>query len=143
MSPSARCGLPLTAFDLSPDTRCAVTARAATSAAECAGRDVLLTSLPRPDHVASVMRDGGALQALRPGSVWVDLTTNRRLVAELTADTYRRGVLDSPVTGASTAPHNRLTLFVGGDEATVDRMGPICRTSAWSSVAAAWAPATW
>ena len=125
-------GFPLTAFDLSPDALAvAVTAgaRAATSAAECARvADVLLTSLPRPDHVASVMRDGGALQALRPGSVWVDLTTNRKeLVAELAADAPTGvSVLDSPVTGAVDGARNgRLTLFVGGDEATVDRMEPI------------------
>lgn len=52
----------------------------ATTAAACAaGADVLLTSLPRPEHVESVMRgDQGALASLRPGTVWVDLTTNRK-----------------------------------------------------------------
>ena len=61
---------------------------AAESATDAAvGCDVLLTSLPRPDHVISVMRDGGALAAMGPGSLWVDLTTNRKeLVAELAAE---------------------------------------------------------
>ena len=64
------------------------------SAADCAAQaDILLTSLPRPDHVIAVMGgvehgreqsagdlddSTGALAALRPGSLWVDLTTNRK-----------------------------------------------------------------
>ena len=125
-------GHPLTAFDLAPaalDVAVAAGAIAAASAAECATvADVLFTSLPRPDHVANVMRAGGALQALRPGSVWVDLTTNRKeFVAELAAEAPTGvSVVDSPVTGAvDGARHGRLTLFVGGDDATVDRVTPI------------------
>lgn len=125
-------GFPLTAFDLSPDALAvAVTGRSA--GCDFGGRVRTGRRRPahlaaRPDHVASVMRDGGALQALRPGSVWVDLTTNRKeLVAELAADAPTGvSVLDSPVTGAVDGARNgRLTLFVGGDEATVDRMEPI------------------
>lgn len=125
-------GYPVTAFDLSSaalDVAVAAGAIAAASAAECAtAANVLLTSLPRPDHVASVMRDGGSLQALRPGSVWVDLTTNRKeFVAELAAEAPSGvSVVDSPVTGAVDGARNgRLTLFVGGDDATVDRVTPI------------------
>ena len=100
-------------------------ATAATSAADCAARvDVLLTSLPRPDHVIAVMDRGGALAALRPGSLWVDLTTNRK---DLVADLASRApdgvdVVDSPVTGAVDGARNgRLTLFIGGDDAPVAR----------------------
>ena len=75
-------GYSVDAFDRSPAALAAAVeagAHPAASAAECAaGVDVFLTSLPRPDHVAGVMRDGGALAALRPGAVWVDLTTNRK-----------------------------------------------------------------
>lgn len=125
-------GYPLTAFDLSSAALGGAVnagAAAAASAAECAAvADFLITSLPRPDHVATVMRDNGALQALRPGSVWVDLTTNRKeLVAELAAEAPTRvSVVDSPVTGAVDGARNgRLTLFVGGDDATVDLVAPI------------------
>ena len=100
-------------------------ATAATTVADCAAQvDVLLTSLPRPDHVEAVMVDGGALAALRSGSLWVDLTTNRKeLVARLSAAAPEGvDVVDSPVTGAVDGARNgRLTLFIGGDDAPVAR----------------------
>src|SRR4051812_34751394 len=84
-------GYDVVAFDIDAAALAAVTsggAVAAESAAACAGEaDLLLTSLPRPDHVASVMREGGALAAMRSGSMWIDLTTNRKeLVVELAGE---------------------------------------------------------
>lgn len=121
-------GYDVVAFDLDRDKVAAAVragAAAAKSAAECAGRvDVLLTSLPRPDHVEAVMVDGGALTALRAGSIWVDLTTNRKELVARLADEAPAGVdvVDSPVTGAvDGARTGRLTLFVGGAEAPVAR----------------------
>ena len=107
----------------------AVGAAAAGDAPSCAAScDVLMTSLPRPDHVQAVMVDGGALAALRPGSLWVDLTTNRKdLVLELT-DAAPAGVsvVDCPVTGAvDGARTGTLTLFAGGSDASLDRVVPI------------------
>ena len=90
--------------------------------------DVFLTSLPRPDHVRTVMVDGGALQQLRPGSVWADLTTNRKeFVAELAQQTPEGvTVVDSPVTGAVDGARNgKLTLFAGGSDSDLDRVVPI------------------
>ncbi len=121
-------GHDVVAFDLD-DTKVAHAvahgAQPAESAADCAARaDVLLTSLPRPDHVEAVMVAGGALAALRAGSLWVDLTTNRKeLVARLAADAPASvDVVDSPVTGAVDGARNgRLTLFVGGADAPVVR----------------------
>ena len=121
-------GHAVVAFDLDPtkgDHAVAGGATAAGSAADCAAQaDVLLTSLPRPDHVIAVMRTGGALAAMRPGSLWVDLTTNRmELVAELAAEAPSGvAVVDSPVTGAVDGARNgRLTLFVGGEDEPVAR----------------------
>jgi 3-hydroxyisobutyrate dehydrogenase-like beta-hydroxyacid dehydrogenase len=74
------------------------------------------------------MVDGGALDRLRPGSIWVDLTTNRR---ELVLDLAERApdgvtVVDSPVTGAvDGARTGRLTLFAGGADADLDRVVPV------------------
>jgi 3-hydroxyisobutyrate dehydrogenase/2-hydroxy-3-oxopropionate reductase len=120
------------AFDLSSAALAEAVAAGATataSAADCAApADVFLTSLPRPDHVARVLRDDGALAALRPGSVWVDLTTNRKeLIAGLAADAPAGvAVVDCPVTGAvDGARHGRLTLFAGGDDHTVARVRPV------------------
>ncbi len=117
-------GYDVTAFDINEDAlRAAVDtgARPGSSAADCASRsELLLTSLPRPDHVETVMGSEGALAALQPGSLWIDLTTNRReLVAEL-ASSAPEGVrvVDSPVTGAvDGARTGKLTLFVGGADA--------------------------
>jgi len=76
-------GYAVTAFDVNAKALADIVTHGATpaaSAAECAAQvDLFLTSLPRPDHVEAVMAGpGGALAALRPGSVWVDLTTNRK-----------------------------------------------------------------
>jgi 3-hydroxyisobutyrate dehydrogenase len=116
------------AFDLDPARVMKAVdagASAAASAEECAGGcDVLLTSLPRPDHVDAVMRGAGALAALRPGSLWIDLTTNRKELVEELAREAPRGVdvVDSPVTGAVDGARNgRLTLFTGGDAEPVAR----------------------
>ena len=104
----------------------AVEASSAVDAAEKA--DLLLTSLPRPDHVAALMRDGGVLAALRPGSTWVDLTTNRLGLVQALADEAPDGVTvaDSPVTGAVDGARNgRLTLFLGGAPEVLNRVGPV------------------
>ena len=117
------------AFDLDPDalsTTVEAGARAGSSSVSCAEHaDLFLTSLPRPDHVVSVMDgENGALAALRPGSLWVDLTTNSK---ELVFDLASRApegvsVVDSPVTGAvDGARTGTLTLFIGGEEKPVAR----------------------
>jgi 3-hydroxyisobutyrate dehydrogenase/2-hydroxy-3-oxopropionate reductase len=126
-------GYPVTAFDIDASALAGLVAAGATpasSAAHCAaGADVFLTSLPRPDHVEAVMTGpDGALAALRSGSVWVDLTTNRKeLVAELAAAAPAGvAVVDSPVTGAVDGARNgKLTLFSGGTDADVARVTPV------------------
>jgi 3-hydroxyisobutyrate dehydrogenase-like beta-hydroxyacid dehydrogenase len=127
-----RAGYPVHAFDLDPAKVAeavetgAIAAESAAAAA--ASADVFLTSLFGPDQVQAVMVGSGALQALRPGSTWVDLTTNRLgLVADL-AGCAPEGVrvVDSPVTGAvDGARTGRLTLFVGGDPDAVETVMPI------------------
>ncbi len=107
-----------------------VGADAGASAWECAAQaDLFFTSLPRPDHVEDVMGGvDGALQALRPGCVWVDLTTNQlELVQSLAMQAPSAvDIVDSPVTGAVDGARNgALTLFVGGEEAVVNRVTPV------------------
>ncbi|WP_423919347.1 NAD(P)-dependent oxidoreductase [Candidatus Poriferisodalis sp.] len=128
----ARAGHHVQAFDLNPLALEAVAAEGATavgSAAEAAaGVDVLLTSLPAPQHVESVMCGAGALAALAPDSVWVDLTTSRPELIRRLADEAPEGVavVDSPVTGAVDGARNgTLTLFAGGESSTVERVRPV------------------
>lgn len=127
-----RAGFEVVAFDLVPealDRQIAAGATAGASAADVASRvDVLMTSLPRPDHVAAVMRDAGALAALRPGSLWIDLTTNRIPLVRALATEAPDGVdvVDCPVTGAVDGARNAtMTLFLGGDAEPVARAIPI------------------
>lgn len=99
------------------------------SATECAqAAEVFMTSLPRPDHVEQVMLADKTLAALPSGSIWVDLTTNRKelIVAAAAAAPEGVAVVDAPVTGAvDGARQGKLTLFVGGDAETVARVEPI------------------
>lgn len=126
-------GYPVRAFDRDPaalERLVALGAAPAAAAADCAaGAEIFLTSLPRPDHVGAVM-DGpaGALRALQPGSLWIDLTTNRRELILRLAAAAPAGVslLDSPVTGAVDGARNgKLTLFAGGETAAFERAAPL------------------
>ncbi len=129
----AQAGYDVSVFDINPEAFAQATdagATAATSALECAhGRDILCTSLPRPDHVEAVMSGAdGVLASMAPGSIWVDLTTNRKnLVIELAAGAPDGvWVVDSPVTGAvDGARTGNLTLFAGGPDAALDQIEPV------------------
>ena len=123
----AAAGYAVTAHDMDADALAAAAEAGASTASSSLGcardSDLCMTSLPGPPQVEAVMAGpGGALGAMRPGSVWVDLTTNsRELVLELAA-TAPDGVavVDSPVTGAvDGARRGELTLFVGGEPEAV------------------------
>lgn len=128
-------GYPATAFDLNQDAldkAVAAGAKASSSAREAAAQaEILLTSLPRPDHVETVMAGAnGALRSLQKGSIWVDLTTNRNELVFRLASEAPDGVsvIDSPVTGAVDGARNgKLTLFVGGDQTSFDRIEPVLK----------------
>jgi 3-hydroxyisobutyrate dehydrogenase len=97
------------------------------AAASC---DVLLTKLPGPAQVELLMAGrGGAFQALREGSVWVDLTTSTPAAARsLARDGEPRGVavVDAPVTGlVDSAVAGSLRVFAGGTAADVARVRPV------------------
>lgn len=126
-------GYQVTAFDINEQSLKRVVdqgAHAAKSAADCAiGAEIFLTSLPRPDHVEAVMTgDNGALASLKSGSIWVDLTTNRKELIEAIAASAPIGVqvVDCPVTGAVDGARNgKLTLFIGGDLDSVAKVTPV------------------
>ncbi len=128
-----KAGYPVTAFDLNPaalERIVAIGGKAAASASDCAAQaDIFLTSLPRPDHVEAVMAgENGALKSLKPGSLWIDLTTNRNELVFRLASEAPDGVaiVDSPVTGAVDGARNgKLTLFAGGDQASFGRAAPV------------------
>ncbi len=73
----------------------------------------------------------GILAGLRPGKVYVDMTTGTpeasRALAEQVADLGAR-MLDAPVSGSvSTLEEGRLSIMVGGDEEAFDEVEAILR----------------
>jgi 3-hydroxyisobutyrate dehydrogenase-like beta-hydroxyacid dehydrogenase len=91
-------------------------------AAEC---DVVFTSLPTPRHVeAVVLGEGGIAANARPGTVYIDLSTNApAMVKRLSAELAGRGIamLDSPVTGGvARAEAGTIVVMAGGDEAVFE-----------------------
>ncbi|MGI9508365.1 MAG: NAD(P)-dependent oxidoreductase [Geminicoccaceae bacterium] len=92
--------------------------------------DIVLTMVFGPRQIEGVMHGAdGLLSALRPGQVWVDMTTKGPALArKLAHDTSLIGAeaIDAPVTGAVDGARNgNMTQFAGGDEATVERIRPV------------------
>ena len=133
----ARAGFDVTAFDLDAGALARVVsvgARAAESAVECAaGAEVLITMLPAPPHVESVLLgsfgSGGVIGALEPGSVAIDMSTSSVAVGtRVVAAAAARGVdvLDAPVAGQSIgAQAGTLAIYVGGPVDVFERVRPL------------------
>ncbi|MDR7233633.1 3-hydroxyisobutyrate dehydrogenase [Agrococcus sp. BE272] len=99
----------------------------ATQAVE--GADVVVVSVPRPEHVLELAR--GALQASPRGAVVVDLSTIDPSTAQLAAELLApHGIvyLDSPVLGRP-AGVGSWTLVVGGEAESVERVTPLLESS--------------
>ena len=92
----AEAGLDLTVFDLDagarrPGARSAARASPRRPPRRRRGADVLITMLPTPAAVEEVMLGaGGALAALPPGALWIDMSTSSPAVAERRAGARRR-----------------------------------------------------
>ncbi|MBN8872591.1 MAG: NAD(P)-dependent oxidoreductase [Rhodospirillales bacterium] len=124
-------------FDLDPAAVEACTglgARAAGSlpelAAEC---DVVITSLPIPRVVEAVtMGPDGIAAHARPGSVFIDLSTNspataKRVAAAMAAKGI--GMLEAPVSGGTVrAKDGTIVIMVGGEAALFEQQLPLLRS---------------
>ncbi|MCK9903422.1 NAD(P)-dependent oxidoreductase [Frankia sp. Cpl3] len=99
--------------------------------------DAVFVAVLRDDQVRSVcLGPDGAVAAMRRGATLVQHTTSDPRTAQLLAEAGAGrgvGVLDAALSGG---PHDvaagRLTLWVGGDEALLDRMRPVLGTYASS-----------
>ncbi len=129
-----KAGYPMVVFDLREEaTRPFLEggARLGNSPADVAGRcDVTLTSLPGPREVESVaVGNEGVLEGIRPGSVYIDLSTSRpTLIRELEVKFRAKGVhvLDAPVSGGKSGAQSRnLAVMVGGEREIFDRVKPL------------------
>lgn len=99
-----------------------------------AGAGVVFTSVPGPPQLELLAfgdggGDGGVLGALRPGSVWVDLSTNDLPTAariRQAAESHGVRFIDAPVSGGPEgAAAGTLSIFVGGEPDTVELVRPL------------------
>ncbi|GAA4482630.1 NAD(P)-dependent oxidoreductase [Rhodococcus olei] len=102
-------------------------------AAVLAEADVAVTCLPGPDEVRAVWTGpGGLVEAMRPGSVLVDVSTIGPATAvDLAEAAAARGMvaLDCPVSGGPQgAVAGTLAVMAGGDPDAVDRVRPMLET---------------
>ncbi len=131
----AAAGMPLAVWNRTAE-RAASFARetgarhAHTPADAARGADVVITCLSTSHDVASLL-DGpdGLMAGLRKGATLIDCTsgdpaTSRRIAARLAEQGV--GFIDAPVSGGTTgAEKGTLTVMVGGDAATLDRVRPV------------------
>ncbi len=126
----AKAGFEMTVLDLRRELMAPFLGNGASgagSAAEVAAvSDIVFTSLPGPVEMEAVaIGEGGVLEGLRPGSVYVDLTTNRPSLVRRIEPMFREKgcvMLDAPVSGGVPgAVAGRLAVMVSGDEETYNR----------------------
>ena len=92
--------------------------------------ELVFTSLPGPPQVEAVaLGEDGIVEGVRPGGIYVDLSSNSpSLIRRIHSIFKERGadVLDAPVSGGKEgARTGKLTLMVGGDEEVFRRAKPI------------------
>jgi len=106
-------------------------ATAASSPKEVAGQTgVVITMLPdSPDVELVALGPDGVMEGIRPGSIYVDMSTISPKIAVKTAEAgakRRVKVLDAPVSGGDVgAQKGTLSIMVGGDEETFAEVLPI------------------
>ena len=118
-------GFDVTVHDLDASAGSALVALGATwadsPAAVAAATDAVVTCLPSVRAITTVVEgERGLLEGFRPGSTWIDMSTNdRHELVRLASRLAEVGVntLEAPVTGgAHNASSATITVLVGGDE---------------------------
>jgi len=95
--------------------------------------DIVITMLPDSPDVESVVAGlDGVLSGLRPGALWIDMSTIAPATARSLAQRARAQgfeALDAPVSGGEKgAIDGTLSIMVGGPEAAFERAKPIFET---------------
>jgi 3-hydroxyisobutyrate dehydrogenase-like beta-hydroxyacid dehydrogenase len=131
-----RAGFPMVVFDLRQEVTRPLRERGAKvvdSACELARQsDVIITALPMPKEVEQVScGENGILEGIRPGSVYVDISTSPpSLIRQLEPLFRAKGafVLDAPVaSGQPGAARGIHEVMVGGDKEIFERVKPVLR----------------
>ena len=121
-------------FDLDPAAVKRCTDLGASSVADVAKRcDVVITSLPIPRIVEEVaLGPNGIAENAKPGTVYIDLSTNAPSTARRLAEGTRAkgiGMLEAPVSGGvARATDGSIVIMVGGDSATFESQLPLLKS---------------
>ena len=95
--------------------------------------DIVFTSLPGPVEVEAVaLGENGLIEGLRPGMVYIDLSSSSPTLARRIYDRFKEkgaSVMDIPVSGGVTgAKSGKLTMMVGGDEDVFQKCFPVLKS---------------
>jgi 3-hydroxyisobutyrate dehydrogenase len=130
-----RAGIPTIVWNREPEaTRdlAELGADVAETAADAARRaDFVVTMVTDADAVISIARDQGMLEALAPGTIWVQMSTIgvagiERVAALVDAERPDVILLDAPVSGSKVpAEQGKLTIFASGPEEVRSRVDPL------------------
>ena len=128
-----RNGVDLAVHDLDPGAIAAFVARGATDggspAAMMRDRDVVITCLPSPAACRAVVEE--MLPEVGAGKIWMEMsTTDADEMIRLGAEVEKRGgaAAECPVSGGChRADTGNISIFMGGDRATFDRVFPLLR----------------
>jgi 3-hydroxyisobutyrate dehydrogenase len=127
-------GYPMIVYDLRDEATRSFRERGANvadSAAELARKsDVIITALPMPADVEHVARGAnGIIEGVRPGSVFVDISTSPPALVRRLEPLFRTkgaSVLDAPVaSGQPGAARGIHEVMVGGEREIFERVKPI------------------
>ena len=132
-----RAGYPLIVVDRSPEREVPLVAsgarRASTAAEAAAGAEVVITMLPdSPDVEAVALGDQGLLAGMRPGGLYIDMSSISPAVAVRVAragQARQIRVLDAPVSGGDVGAQSAsLSIMVGGEPEAFAAALPILQT---------------
>jgi 3-hydroxyisobutyrate dehydrogenase-like beta-hydroxyacid dehydrogenase/gamma-glutamylcyclotransferase (GGCT)/AIG2-like uncharacterized protein YtfP len=125
------CGIPISVWNRTAskaDDLVSVGATRASSIAEVGAADIVITMVSDDGALKETLFTGGLIDALRPGSIHVSMSTISVALAEqLAAEHERRGsaLVCAPVVGRpDAAAAARLFVLAAGDAAAVDRCQP-------------------
>ncbi|CAM5765114.1 dehydrogenase [Labrys miyagiensis] len=103
--------------------------QAASSPAEAAQAEVLITMLADDASTRSILDEGGALAQLKPGAIHVCMATvSVAFAKEMTARHAEKGVgyIAAPVLGrVNVAEAGQLNILAAGDSGLIDRVQPL------------------
>ena len=127
-------GYPLVVYDLNKDSVkeiVGIGAKEGSNSAQVAeSGDIVITMLPdSPDVEAAYLGPGGVLEGVKSGTILVDMSTiSPTMAIKVAKEAEKKGcvMLDAPVSGGDVGARNAtLSIMVGGDEATFEKVRPV------------------